>query len=170
MAFGILVLRVVFGLIMAAHGAQKLFGWFGGYGIAGTGGYLESHGFRPGKVFATMAGSAEFFGGLLMALGLLGPVGPALVVSTMIVAAVTVHWGKGLFAMTNGIEMPLLYVVAAVAVALTGPGAISIDALLGLAWPAVFNAIVLAAGVAGGFGNLLLRRPAQASQELKQAA
>src|ERR1043166_4356696 len=104
---GVLVLRIVAGLVMAAHGSQKLFGWFGGYGLAGTGGYFESLGFRPGHMFAAAAGLAEFLGGALIALGLFGPVGPGAVVATMIVAAVTVHWQNGLFAQANGIELPL---------------------------------------------------------------
>src|SRR5207237_6327897 len=111
---GLLILRVVLGLVLAAHGAQKLFGWFGGYGIAGTGGFFESIGFRPGRLFAAAAGSGEFAGGLLVALGFLGPIGPALMLSVMIVAAVSVHWGH-LFATNNGIEVPLLYGTAATA-------------------------------------------------------
>src|SRR2546430_13473371 len=98
---GLFVIRVVFGLVYAAHGSQKLFGWFGGYGIAGTGGFFETIGFRPGKLFAALAGLGEFGGGLLLALGFLGPIGGALILSVMIVAAVTSHLGKGLFAM-NG--------------------------------------------------------------------
>src|SRR5437868_13509467 len=94
---GLLVIRVVFGLVYAAHGAQKLFGWFGGYGIAGTGGWLESVGYRPGRSFATLLGLTEFVAGLLLALGLLGPVGPALMVAVMIVAMVTVHWKNAFF-------------------------------------------------------------------------
>jgi putative oxidoreductase len=157
---GLFVGRVVLGLLMAGHGAQKLFGWFGGYGLNGTGGFLESLGFRPGRVFAAAAAITELGGGLMTALGLFGPVGPALIVSVMIVAAVTVHWAHGLFAQNNGIELPLLYGTVAAGLALTGPGAISLDSLLGftefssplLAWAA------LIAGVLGGFGNLALRR------------
>src|SRR2546422_10954219 len=119
---GLLVARVVFGLVMAAHGSQKLFAWFGGYGLAGTGGFFESIGFRPGRFFAALAGAGELFGGLLLALGFLGPVGPALVLSVMIVAAVTVHWHHGLFAAADGIEMPLLYGAAGAALAPAGPG------------------------------------------------
>src|ERR1041384_2571298 len=81
---GLLVARLALGLTLAAHGAQKLFGWFGGYGIAGTGGFFEQIGFRPGRLFAATAGLTELAGGLLVALGLLGPVGPALIVSVMI--------------------------------------------------------------------------------------
>ena len=106
---GLLVARLVFGLSLAAHGAQKLFGWFGGYGLAGTGGFFEQLGYRPGKTFAALAGVAEFGGGLLMALGLLGPVGAALTISVMIVAAVTVHLGKGFFASGGGVELTFLY-------------------------------------------------------------
>src|SRR5436189_194129 len=87
MAQGLLVLRLIFGIVMAAHGAQKLFGWFGGYGLNGTGGYFESLGFRPGRFFAFAAGASEFAGGLLVAIGLFGPIGPALVLATMIVTA-----------------------------------------------------------------------------------
>jgi putative oxidoreductase len=157
---GILVLRLVLGLLMAAHGAQKLFGWFGGHGLAGTGGFFESLGFRPGRVFASAAGISEFGGGLLVALGLFGPVGPSLMLSVMIVAAVSVHWPNGLFAMSNGIEVPLLYGVGALALALAGPGLFSLDALLGLSsyWTPVVSWAVLVAGILGGVANLALRR------------
>src|SRR5262245_53555769 len=128
---GLLIGRLVIGTVMAGHGAQKLFGWFGGYGIAGTGGYMESIGFRPGRFFAAAAGFAEAVGGVLVALGLLGPIGPALVVTVMIVAG-AVHWPNGLFATTNGIELPLLYGTAAALFALTGSGGFSLDALFGL--------------------------------------
>lgn len=157
---GLLLTRLVFGLVMAAHGAQKLFGWFGGYGIAGTGGFFEGLGFRPGKLFALAAGLSEFGGGMLVALGLLGPVGPALIVSVMLVAAVTVHIGKPFFASTNGIEVPLLFSAAAVALALTGPGTYSLDAVLGWEslWTLRLALIALAGGLLGGAANLVLLR------------
>lgn len=162
---GLLIARVVFGTVMAAHGGQKLFGWMGGYGLAGTGGFFEQLGFRPGRLFALAAGLSEFVGGALLALGLLGPVGPALILAVMIVAAVTVHLANGLFAMTNGVEVPLLYGAAAVALALTGPGAYSLDALTGLArvWTSELSWLVLAGATVGAFVNLALRRTAQAS-------
>ena len=160
---GLLLGRVVLGLLMAAHGTQKLFGWFGGYGLAGTGGFFESLGFRPGRLFAAAAGGTELAAGLLLALGLLGPLGPALIVSVMIVAMATVHWQHGLFAQNNGIEVPLLYSVGAAALALTGFGAYSLDATLQLTWPATVSWIALALGVLGGVANLLIRRaPEQA--------
>ena len=161
---GLLLARMVFGLLMAAHGSQKLFGWFGGYGLAGTGGFFESLGFRPGRFFAAAAGATELSAGLLVALGVLGPLGPALIVSVMIVAMATVHWQHGLFAQNNGIEVPLLYAVAAVAIALTGPGAYSLDGVLGVSWPSAVAWTALALGVLGGVANLAVRKtePAQA--------
>ncbi len=157
---GLLIARTVLGFLMAGHGVQKLFGWFGGYGLNGTGGFLESLGFRPGRAFATAAALTELAGGLLTALGLFGPVGPALILSVMIVAVVTVHWPHGVFAQTNGIELPLLYGTGAAALALTGPGAFSLDAIFGLtlfaspglAW------VALAIGTLSGFANVTLRR------------
>lgn len=162
---GLLIARLVVGLLMAGHGAQKAFGWFGGYGLAGTGGYMESLGFRPGRLFAAAAAYGEIVSGLLIALGLFGPIGPALMLSVMIVAAATVHWNHGVFVTSNGIEVPLLYATSALALALTGPGGLSLDALLGLqalsAPPVVYAALV--AGAIAGFANLGLRRRAPAA-------
>jgi putative oxidoreductase len=159
MSTGLLIARVVFGIVMAAHGTQKLFGWFGGHGIAGTGAFFDALGFRPGRTMALAAGLSEITSGLLVASGFLGPVGPALMVSVMIVAS-SVHWGHGLFAATNGIEVPLLYSAGAVALALTGYGVYSLDAALGIAdyWTLGPTATVLAVGVLGGLANLVLRR------------
>jgi len=155
---GLLLGRVVLGLLMAAHGSQKLFGWFGGYGIAGTGGFMESLGFKPGRFFAAAAGATEFVGGALIAAGLLGPLGPAMVISCMIVAIATVHWAGGVFAQNNGFELPLLYAVGAASIALIGYGAYSIDAVLQLSWSETVIWAVLALGVIGGFANLLVRK------------
>jgi putative oxidoreductase len=158
---GLLVGRLVLGLLMAAHGTQKLFGWFGGYGLAGTGGFFESLGFRPGRAFAAAAALAEVGGGLLVALGFLGPVGPALIISVMIVAALTVHWGHGLLSTSNGIEVPLLYAAGGLALALTGYGAYSLDALLGLQslWTPSVAWAAVGLGIVGGIANFFARRP-----------
>ena len=156
---GLLVLRLVVGLSMAAHGTQKLFGWFGGHGLAGTGGFFESLGFRPGRTFAFAAGAAELVSGILIALGFLGPIGSALMLSVMIVAAVTVHWKNGFFASSGGIELTVLFAVAAVALAFTGFGELSLDAITGL--DAFFtpreSIAALLLGVVGAIGNLSLR-------------
>lgn len=160
LSIGLLVGRVVIGLLMAAHGAQKVFGWFGGHGLHRTGEFMVQLGFRPGRVFAAAAGLGEVASGLLVALGLLGPVGPAMMIAVMIVAIVTVHWGHGVFAMTNGIELPLLYAIAAVVFAAVGYGQYSLDDALGLAnrWPAALTWTVIGLGVLGGFANAALRR------------
>jgi len=166
MDLGLLIARVVLGVLMAGHGAQKLFGWFGGYGLAGTSGFFENLGFRPGRLFATAASVGEVVSGALIALGLFGPVGPAVMLSIMIVAAVTVHW-HGVFATSNGIELPLLYATGAVAFALTGFGRFSMDAILGLGalWTPAVVAVALTAGVAGGIVNLSLRSTPEAATD-----
>jgi putative oxidoreductase len=160
MAFGLVLARAIVGLLMAAHGAQKLFGWFGGYGLTATGGYFDSMGFRPGRLFAALAGLSEFAGGLLLAAGLLLPVGAAVILSVMVVAVVTVHARNGLLVSSNGVELPVLYAVVAIALALAGPGPYSLDALLGLApaWTPGLTAAMLALGAAGGLGSLAARR------------
>ena len=157
---GLLILRLVVGLAMAAHASQKLFGWFGGHGLAGTGGFFEMLGFRPGRTFALAAGATELLSGILIALGFLGPIGSALMLSVMIVAAVTVHWKNGFFASAGGIELTVLFSVAAVALAFTGFGAFSLDAITGLdAYFTPTEAIAaLLLGVVGAIGNLSLRR------------
>lgn len=160
LSIGLLLARVVIGLVMAAHGAQKLLGWFGGYGLNKTGEFFVQLGFRPGRAFAAAASLTEITSGLLIALGFFGPIGPALMISVMIVAMITVHWEHGLFAANNGIEVPLLYATAALGLALSGYGRFSLDAWLGIAdrWTPAATWIVLGAGVIGGFANVAIRR------------
>ena len=160
MAGGLLVVRLVIGSMMMGHATQKLFGWLGGYGLKGTAGFFEQLGFRPGVVFATAASLGELVSGLLVAVGLFGPVGPALMISVMLVALLTVHLRNGLFAGTNGIEVPLLYATVALGFALVGFGPYSLDAVLGFGpvWTPAITLASLGAGVAGAVGNLTLRR------------
>lgn len=128
--FGSLVLRVPVGLILAAHGAQKLFAWFGGYGLEGTGQWMASIGLEPGYLMALLAGSAEFFGGLALVLGLLTR--PAAIVTgfAMLVAIFAVHIGNGLFMANNGYEYALTLFVVSLALAIQGGGRFAVDNLL----------------------------------------
>ena len=134
------------GGILAAHGTQKLFGWFGGHGIEGTGGFLESMGFRRGH--AWLVGATELGGGLGVAFGLLTALSAAAVVGVMLTAIAVAHWQNGFFSTNGGYEFPLSLAVAALAIAFGGPGAWSLDHLFGwsmtgTAWG--FFALVLAA-------------------------
>jgi len=133
MAVGLLLIRVVLGLLLVGHGTQKLFGWFGGGGPAGTGAFFDSVGYRPGRGMALLAGLAELTGGTLLALGLLTPLGSAIVMGVML-AAVAIHTANGLWVSNGGYETPLLYAITALGLAFTGPGGYSLDRLLGLSW------------------------------------
>jgi putative oxidoreductase len=158
MEIGLLVLRLAVGLALAAHGAQKLFGWFGGYGLAGTGGYFESLGFRPGKVHAALAGIAEAGGGLLLALGFLTPLAAVAIVAVMLVAGASVH-SKAFFAHHNGFELPFVFAVIVLALTFTGPGPLSLDAALGVSLAgASWGAAALVLGLGLGLGALATRR------------
>jgi putative oxidoreductase len=165
MSIALLIVRLIIGLGIAVHGSQKLFGWFGGYGIAGTGGFFEGLGFRPGPLFALAAGLGETAGGVLLVLGLGGPIGPAIVVMVMLVAIFSVHITKGFLTQNGGWELPALYIAGAAALAFTGPGAYSLDRILGLTilsaesdvWYALAAAVLLA-GL-----NLLARRPVKSA-------
>ena len=163
----LLIARIILGLGIAAHGAQKLFGWYGGYGIKGTGGFFESVGFRPGTLFAAAAGLAEFGGGVLTLLGFGGPIGPALIIMVMLVAILAVHWGHGFFMNKNGSELSLLYISGALLLMFASPGPYSIDSILGLSaiWPANLTWIALGAAIVLALGNLLVRRPAPPQQQ-----
>lgn len=125
-----LPLRLGAGIIFVAHGAQKLFGWFGGYGIAGTGQWMESIGLAPGAPLAFLAGSAEFFGGLALILGLLTRPAAAVLAVTMVVAIFSAHIGNGLFMANDGYEFALALLVISAALAIRGAGHLSLDHLL----------------------------------------
>ena len=159
MEIALLVLRLVAGLGFAAHGAQKLFGAFGGHGLEGTANFFEQIGLRPGKVHAWAAGSAEFFGGLLIALGLVTPVAAAALIAVMTAAVVTVHLRNGFFVSNNGYEYNLALAASVFALAGIGPGEWSLDSALGLDLAGTGWALgALAAGMAGGLGAVLSGR------------
>ncbi|MCQ6558678.1 DoxX family protein [Paenibacillus mendelii] len=124
---GLLVIRVVLGLLFAAHGAQKLLGWFEGPGLKGTAGWLQSMGVRPAMLMAIAAAGGEFAGGLLFALGLFTWFAAILIVVPMIVAIAKVHGTNGLWATKNGYEYNLVIIAIAVGVAFTGAGDYSLD-------------------------------------------
>jgi putative oxidoreductase len=134
-AIGFLVLRLVVGLTVAAHGAQKLFGWFGGPRIAGFAGMLEKLGIAPSRPWAIIAGLTEFLGGLSIAAGFLTTLGSLAVAGSMAVAIITVHLSKGFWNRNGGYEFPLVLAAAALALSLIGPGSMSLDALLRIQLP-----------------------------------
>jgi putative oxidoreductase len=127
---GLLILRVVTGGLLAGHGAQKLFGSFGGPGIDGTTGMMESMGMRPGRLWAQIAGASEFFGGIFTALGFMHPLGPLMTLGPMGVAIRKVHWGKPIWVTSGGAELPVMNVAAATALLVAGPGIFSVDTIL----------------------------------------
>jgi putative oxidoreductase len=155
MAYGILLLRVVVGVSMFAHGAQKLFGWFGGHGPRGTAGFFGSLGFRQALPMAVMAGLAEA-SGILIALGFLTPFAALAVASVMVVAVGSVHWRNGFWAMGGGYEYNLLIWAVAVALAATGPGRFSVDHAVG--WADNLSGVWWGLGVAAAslVGGLLV--------------
>jgi len=128
--YGALALRVPVGIIFAAHGAQKLFGWFGGYGLEGTGQFFGSVGLNPGYLMALLAGAAEFFGGLALVFGLLVRPAAAALAFAMLVAIFAVHAGKGFFMSNNGYEYALALFAASVSLLFSGGGRFSADAAL----------------------------------------
>jgi putative oxidoreductase len=130
MDIGLLIIRVVIGVLFVGHGAQKLFGWFGGYGLQGTGGWFDSIGMKPGVTMALIAGLAELTGGILFALGLLTPVAGLLIAGTMAMAILKVHGPNGLWSTSNGYEYNLTLLAVAIGIALIGPGHYSLDAFL----------------------------------------
>jgi len=159
MEIALLGLRLVVGLGFAAHGAQKLFGAFGGHGIAGTAGFFEQIGLRPGKAHAWAAGSAEFFGGLLIALGLVTPFAAAALIAVMAAAVLTVHIPNGFFVTSNGYEYNLVMAAALFALAGIGAGPWSIDNALALDLAGTGWALgALGVGMLGGLGAVLSGR------------
>ncbi len=132
---GLLLLRVVLGLYLAGHGAQKLFGWFEGPGLEKMSGAMVRMRLRPAPFWAWMAGLSEFAGGVLTVVGLLDPLGPLAIAAALIMANIVAHQGKGFWAAKGGRELPLTNLAAALALALAGPGSLSLDRVLGTVLP-----------------------------------
>jgi putative oxidoreductase len=129
-SLGLLIIRLVIGVLFIGHGAQKLFGWFGGHGLKGTGGWFESIGMKPGVKMALLAGLAELIGGIFFALGLLTPLAAILIAATMFMAIIKVHGQNGIWATSNGYEYNLTLLAVAIGIALVGPGQYALDAIL----------------------------------------
>ena len=166
MNLGLLVVRVIVGVLFFGHGAQKLFGWFGGHGIEGTGGFFEQLGFPNGKLQAALAGLAEAGGGILLALGLLTPLSLAAITAVMLVAVVKVHLANGIWAANNGFEYNLVLVAIAFAVTAVGPGNWSLDHVLSLDLSGAGWALgALGAGLIGGLGALAQTRLVRSRQQ-----
>lgn len=130
MDIGLLLIRLVIGLAFVGHGTQKLFGWFGGYGLKGTGGWMESIGIKPGVTMALLAGLAELIGGALFAAGLFTPLAAALIAVTMLVAIVKVHAPNGFWVSQNGYEFNLVLIAVVIGIALIGPGQYALSTVL----------------------------------------
>ena len=171
---GILALRLGAGGLLAGHGAQKLFGSFEGPGLAGTAGWLESMGLKPGKAWAGLAGVSELGGGALTALGLGGPLGPIALQGAMATATRQAHWGKPIWNTAGGAELPVMFAASGAALALTGPGRFSLDHLLGVRVRPIVAGMVAAgvvAGIAVAESQTAKARAAQSSaQEPVEAA
>jgi putative oxidoreductase len=161
---------MVVGLTLAAHGSQKLFGWFGGGGVDATASGMEHLGFVPGRRSAVLAGFAETGGGVLLALGAATPLAAAILLGVMGVAIVSAHLKQGFSAARGGYEYPLVLGLAALSLAFTGPGHLSVDALIGLdlAGP-VWGSAALFVGLAGSAIQLASRRPAAQPQAQPQS-
>ena len=161
LAIGLLILRLIVGLTVAAHGAQKLFGWFAGPRLSGFGGMLQKMGVWPAPVLALLTGLGEFLGGLGIAAGLLTPLAGLAVAGVMAVAIVMVHWSKGFWNRAGGLEFPLVILGAALGVSLAGPGAYSLDRLFGIALPEpatwLAMAVLVIAGVAWSIASPRIR-------------
>jgi putative oxidoreductase len=166
--FGLTIIRLVTGSLLAGHGAQKLFGWFGGTGLNGMGGWLESMGLRPGNRWAAMAGLGEFGGGLLTALGLFHPVGPIMTLGPMMVATRTAHAGKPIWVSQGGAELPVTNMAIAVGLSLAGPGRFTLDRVFGIKLPTYLVALA-AVGVALGIAITLASRQPEQQLEVEAA-
>ncbi len=167
-AWALLIIRVVLGLSLAAHGAQKLFGWFGGPGYARMEQGFQARGYRPAWLWLALALLGELGGGLSIAFGFLTPLGAAGAVGAMVMAAST-HWTNGFFASRGGFEYPLALLAMAAAVGIAGPGTYSLDGLFGIALPAVvFAVLALAALVVDGIGILMTRSAKDAASSAHQ--
>jgi len=161
-SLGILVPRLVFGGLVAGHGAQKLFGAFDGPGLEGVAGFMEKLGLRPGHQWALIAGVSEFFGGLLTALGFFHPIGPLMTIAAMAVATFKAHAGKPIWVASGGAELPVTNMAIATTLLVAGPGKLSFDRIFGTRAPLWLVGLVLG-GIGYGLYNAL--NPSEETQQ-----
>lgn len=158
---GLLLLRLVVGLLLVGHGLQKLTGWFGGPGREGNARYLESLGYRRAQTLSSLHGVAELGGGALIGLGLLTPLAATAIIAVMVNAVVTAHAGNGLWVQDGGYEYPLVLGSLAASLALTGTGRFGLDAVLGWASSATWSVLGIGTGLLVGFVVLWLGRASE---------
>ena len=144
---GLLILRLVVGLIFVGHGTQKLFGWFGGRGMEGHTGLVEKLNIHPARFWAWVSALGEFFGGLGLALGLLTPLSATAIIGTMLVVMIKVNWPNGFWNTNRGLEWPLVLITVAFVVGLTGPGFYSLDYVFGLRLPEPLTYVIVLAAM-----------------------
>jgi putative oxidoreductase len=155
MDLALIVLRLTVGLLLVGHGAQKLFGWFGGHGLNGTAQWSASIGFRPARAWALLAGILELGGGLLFTLGMFTPLGSLGIGASMLTAIAKVHWPK-LWVTEGGLELPLVNLAVVIAVGLIGPGVVSLDNAFGTALPPNVSFVGVGLIIAGWFFALIV--------------
>ena len=170
LGLGLLIIRLVGGLTIAAHGAQKLFGWFDGPGLTKITQGFEKQGFKPAWLWVILVILGEFGGGLSVALGFLTPLGAAGMFGAMLMAIFKSHWKNGFWNSKRGLEFPLALLAMGVGIGLTGPGMYSLDALFGIAlpYPVVFLLLAVAALIVDVIG-LIISRPAVVQTEVKSS-
>ena len=168
--FGLLIIRIVIGLTMAAHGAQKAFGWWSGPGPDGWTGAMTHMGFRPAAGWAAVSTGAELVGGLMLAVGFATPLAVAILTAQLIVIIFQVHWANGFFNTKGGIEFPLVLLAGVIGIALTGPGSISVDALLELAYGLDLRLALVGLGVVAAVFALRVPATGKANDSADQQA
>lgn len=164
---GILIVRLAVGLTFAAHGAQKVLGWWFGPGFVGWTGAITRMGLRPATLWAALSAGVELFGGLFLAVGLLTPVASALVVGQCVYIVVRVHLPRGFWSKGGGIEFPLQLLAGSLLIVATGPGVIAVDQLLGITLEGWLRAAVLVIAVCGAFAAMAIARPSPVTQAAK---
>lgn len=165
---GLLVLRAVVGALLAAHGLQKLTGWWDGPGIDGNATYLERLRYRSPRALSWLHGGAETAGGVLLVLGLATPLAAGLVIAVMLNAMIAVHAGNGLWSQNGGTEYPLVLAAVATALAVAGPGALALDRLVGWEVTGAWTLVGVAGGLVVGLAALALRRPEPSAEDRPQ--